>query len=131
MAGFTNTGNPSSSAARSASNAASMCRRRHALDSQRHLGDAGRAVTTLATALSMHSAEAEHPGADVGDAGQLEEALHRAVLAHRAVEEGEHHHLLGRLPAGDVVAGSRAGPAASRESGRARGRRPAPCPCSR
>jgi hypothetical protein len=32
----------------------------------------------------------EHPTADVGDVGQFEHPLHRAVLAHRSVEQGQH-----------------------------------------
>ncbi len=68
---------------------------------------------------------AEHAGADVGDVGELEEALHRAVLAHRAVEQGQDDGRLGgydlerRLaattdgPVGSSFAGSAAGPASS------------------
>ena len=46
----------------------------------------------MAAALSIDSAEPSTPGADVGHVGQLEQALHRAVLAVRAVEEREHDH---------------------------------------
>ena len=46
--------------------------------------------TALKTSLSMHSAEAEHARADVGHAGELEQALHRAVLAEGAVQHREH-----------------------------------------
>ena len=38
----------------------------------------------------MQSAEAATPGADVGDAGELEQPLHGAVLAERAVQHREH-----------------------------------------
>ena len=37
----------------------------------------------------MQSAEAATPGADVGDAGELEQALDGAVLAERAVQDGQ------------------------------------------
>ena len=33
----------------------------------------------------------QHPGSGVGDPGQLQQALNRAVLAHRAVKDGQHH----------------------------------------
>ena len=48
------------------------------------------ASTCLAIALSIATAEPSTPHADVGDVGQLEHALHRAVLAHRAVEQRQH-----------------------------------------
>ena len=38
----------------------------------------------------MHSADARTPDADVGHVEQLEQALHRAVLAERAVQHREH-----------------------------------------
>ena len=49
----------------------------------------------------MHSADAEHAGADEGHAGQLEHPLHRAVLAVGAVEQREDHDgdVVGRSPA--------------------------------
>ena len=71
-------------------------------------------ITVLKTSLSMQSAEASDAGADVGDAGELEQALHGAVLAERAVQDRQH----------DVDgaerrrAPSRPGPAASRQSSR-------------
>ena len=46
----------------------------------------------------------QHAGADVGHAGQLEQALHGAVLAHRPVEQRQHDDLL--AGAGGRTAGS-------------------------
>ena len=45
--------------------------------------------TDLKTSLSMQSAEAEHARADVRHARELEQALHGAVLAERAVQDRE------------------------------------------
>ena len=42
---------------------------------------------------------AEHAGSDVGGVGELEQPLHGAVLAHRAVQQGQHD--------GDLVVGVR------------------------
>jgi hypothetical protein len=33
----------------------------------------------------------EHAATHVGDVGQLQQSLHRAVFAHRAVQERQHH----------------------------------------
>ncbi len=38
----------------------------------------------------MHTAEAATPGADIGHIERLEQPLHRAVLAERAVQRREH-----------------------------------------
>ena len=45
--------------------------------------------TDLKRSLSMQSAEAVTPGPTYGDVGQLEQALHRPVLAERAVQHRE------------------------------------------
>ena len=45
--------------------------------------------TALNTSLSMQSAEASTPAPDVRHAGQLEQPLHRPVLAERPVQDGE------------------------------------------
>ena len=58
------------------------------------------ASTCLAIALSMRQRRAEHAGADVGDVGQLEQALDGAVLAHRAVQQRQHD---GALAVGRVA----------------------------
>ena len=47
------------------------------------------ASTCLAIALSIASAEPSTPAPTYGDVGQLEEALHGAVLTHRAVQQRE------------------------------------------
>ena len=70
--------------------------------------------TDLKTSLSMQSAEASTPAPTYGHAGQLEQALHRAVLAERPVQDGEDHvdvgqrrgHLLARAGASAAVASS-------------------------
>ena len=46
----------------------------------------------------MAAAEAKHAGADVGDARELEEALQRAVLAVRAVQQRQDDVDLAQLP---------------------------------
>ena len=53
-------------------------------------GQTGRpraANTTFITALSMPDRRSEHAAADVGDVGELEQALDRAVFAVRAVQD--------------------------------------------
>ena len=55
------------------------------------------ASTCLAIALSIASAEPSTPAPDVGHVGQLEQALHRAVLAHRAVQQRQHDGALAGL----------------------------------
>ena len=80
--------------------AASERRARHALavalplatrheSCQRHDRQAARREERFMTALSMPTAEPSTPGADVRDVGQLEQPLHRAVLAVRAVQHRE------------------------------------------
>ena len=49
------------------------------------------ASTCLAIALSIATAEPSTPAPTYGTVGQLEQALHRAVLAHRAVQQRQHH----------------------------------------
>ena len=45
----------------------------------------------------MHRAELWTSQPDVGDAGELQQALHRAVLAELAVQDGQHHVQADRL----------------------------------
>jgi hypothetical protein len=51
--------------------------------------DATVAHDGLEDVLVHRECRAEHAGADVGDTGQLEQALHRAVLAEGAVQDRE------------------------------------------
>ena len=48
-----------------------------------------KASTRLKISLSIATAAREHAGPDVGDVEAFEQALHRAVLAERAVEDRE------------------------------------------
>ena len=73
--------------------------------------------STFCTALSMPDRRAEHARADVRHARELEQPLHRAVLAHRPVQDGEH----------DVD--RRAAAVGARRAHARRPRRPAPPPC--
>ena len=63
------------------------------------------------TALSMPTAEASTPAPTYGDVGELEQALHRAVLAERPVQHGKHDVEAEAGHPGAVVA---FGPAAAR-----------------
>jgi hypothetical protein len=86
---------------------------------QRHPGqdgELGGGEEALHHVLVHPDGRPEHPGADVRDAGQLEQALDRAVLAQGAVEHREDHvdaggapapHRQGRLAAGGRVGGER------------------------
>ena len=72
---------------------------------------------------------AEHPGAGVRDVAELEQTLHRAVLAHRAVEQRQHDGDAPSSSAPSTARGAAAmmsdaetdGPAVSRRSGSAPG----------
>ena len=76
------------------------------------------ASTCLAIALSIASAEPSTPAPTYGHVGQLEQALHRAVLAHRTVQQRQDdgalaglvelaQHGLGRHRAADRCRGGR------------------------
>ena len=52
--------------------------------------DAGVAQHGLEQILVHAERRAEHAGADVRHAGELEQPLHRAVLAERAVQDRQH-----------------------------------------
>ena len=87
--------------------------------------------TALKTSLSMQSAEREHARADVRHAGELEQALHRPVLAERSVQHREDDVDVARAssrppcPAGAREApGARLSRAASGRRGRPRSRAP-------
>ena len=90
------------------------------------LGDAVGGEHLLGHRLVHRQGRPEHASADVGDVGQLEHPLHRAVLAHRAVQQRQHDGDLvvgagGRaprwptppVPTGRAVRAGLAGPAAS------------------
>ena len=84
LAGLTNNGSPSSSASEAGRPGVISC--------ARTAGTVAWAIplsarTCLAMALSIASAEPSTPEPDVGNVGQLEQALHRAVFAHRPVQQ--------------------------------------------
>ena len=56
---------------------------------ERHDGQLGRGEQPLHHVLVHADRRAEHARADVGHAGELEQALHAAVLAHRPVQHRE------------------------------------------
>ena len=55
------------------------------------LGEAVRAEHLLGLGLVHGEGRPEHARADIGDAGHLEQALHRAVLAEGTVQQREEH----------------------------------------
>ena len=57
---------------------------------ERGLGDAVGGEHLLGHRLVHRQRRAEHAGPDVGGVGQLEQPLHGAVLAHRAVQQRQH-----------------------------------------
>ena len=115
-AGLTNTGRPSRS--RSSSSSVSSPRPQHHLVTDRQpLGG-----EQLLGELLVHARRAgQHARADVRHAGELEQALDGAVLAVRAVQDGEHdvdggQHLTGRRRPATAVGRVRRGSAGSASS---------------
>ena len=84
FAGLTNSGRPSSSASAAGRPGVSSVLANATVAG---LGDAVGGQHLLGHRLVHRQRRAEHARADVGDVGQLEQALHRAVLAHRAVQQ--------------------------------------------
>ena len=63
-----------------------------------HDGDAVRPQDGLHQVLVHADGRGRDPGADVGDVGELEQPLHRAVLAERSVEDRQHDLDAGQRP---------------------------------
>ena len=89
--GFTKTGYGNASSTASMNALVERCARWREISRQGTTGTPASRSTALVSALSMHSAVDEHAAADVRNAGHLEHALQRAVLAAATVDDRKDH----------------------------------------